>query len=279
MNSDPIASLSVDQLETRTSSWPEIISTFPNLVAEIENHAVRLVRMLPKVERSPLGTGVLDSDGCFQVDLDAISSAYAIAKNDSSAPDPRLEFDFPDYPGLVRLWDIFDPGAETLPSVMASLFSTDRFTLRKLQEDRETQRLDRPICPCCQRKAAERVRYASMHPLFDIFMSATRKSEPLRVRAAAPYADFSVPILPFNVEVDQGIITVIDEDCPTAFHVAIRWLHAMGIKQVKLDGTSYAQLVGYDSFGGELFHVASPNPEDCEEWKDSCEWSKQFFTR
>ncbi|MEM7603422.1 MAG: hypothetical protein AAF357_18665, partial [Verrucomicrobiota bacterium] len=166
-----------------------------------------------------------------------------------------------------------------LSPLMASLFSDRKLSLDDLQEIRANEYPPRPLCPCCEENAKQRALHASIHPLFDILMEYTRRPDMLQVRVISPFADLSVPLQPYQVEVNNGIITAIDKDHTSAFHIDVRYLHAMRIKQVNLDGTSYAMLIGYDSFGTELFHLASPRATDVDEWTRCCEWSKQFFTR
>ncbi|MDF1826141.1 MAG: hypothetical protein P1U68_15955 [Verrucomicrobiales bacterium] len=279
MHSNSSPTRPVHTLDELHASWHDIISSFPHLVAEVENHAARAVKLVSQIECSPGSNSLMDLDGSFYVDLSPMTSAYAIEQNESELPDSRLEFDYPDYPALVRLWDLAGKDDKRLSSLMASLFSVGEGDLGSLKDKRERESPCRAQCPCCRDSGEERARYASMHPLFDILMLAVQKKLTLQVRILSPFAELAIPLLPYQVEAENGMLCAVDKDSSSAFYLDVRWLHAMRIKQVELDGTNYALLIGYDSFGSEIFHLASPDPADVHVWTNSCEWSRQFFSK
>ncbi|MEM6278200.1 MAG: hypothetical protein AAF733_01890 [Verrucomicrobiota bacterium] len=279
MNHDSNTSEPVSVLDLQSNLLEKVLGEYPNLIAEVDNRAARGVRLVTGFSESSLSDSLMDEEGDLQISLTELTNAYAIEKNSSESPEARLEFDFPDHPALVRLWDIVPREKRSLSGTISSLFSCGSTSLESLEESRETCFCKRPMCPCCEEKAKERARFASIHPLFDILMQATRKPDALRARILSPYADHSLPLRPYQVETHGGVISAVDRENHSAFHVDVRFLHAMRIKKVQLDGSLYAQLIGYNSVGVEIFHLASPNPEDAMEWSECCEWSKQFFTK
>lgn len=279
MKEDSPPSLPAAELELKPHLWEKVLAEYPNLIVEVDNQAARGVRLATSITSGSSENSLMDADGDLQVSLEELAEAYSIGRNDSDTPDPRIELDFPHYPALVRFWDILPRDGQDLSSMMTSLFSTGKtLSLDDLQDIRDETYPERPMCPCCETKAKERTRYASIHPLFDILMQATRSPDTLRARILSHYADYSMPLRPYQVETHGGVISAVDKENNSAFHVDLKHLHAMRIRKVELDGTAYAQLIGYNSVGLEIFHLASPNPNDVHEWTQCCEWSKQFFT-
>lgn len=278
MNADVSPSPPVDLLGRESSSWPDLIVAFPRLLVQVRTQAARAVQMLDSVTHPPTGHGLMDPNGCFSADLTELSAAYVVEENATESQGGRLEFDFPDYPGLVRLWDPFLREGDNLPGLMRRLFSLGRISFESLRRIRETDFPPRVRCPCCREKAEQRGRYASMHPLFDILMQSAHRSETLQMRVLSPFADLSLSIAPHQVSADNGLVSAMDEKQSAAFDIDVRWLHAMRIKRVELDGQCYSLLIGYDSFGNEIFHLASPRAAAAEAWTRCCEWSQQFFT-
>lgn len=278
MNADSPSSPPVELLGRGSSSWPDLIASYPRLLVQVRTQAARAVRILDDVDRAPSGHGLTDLNGGFFADLANLSAAYTIGEGPPESEDTRLEFDFPDCPGLVCFWDLFSRDHDRLPVAMRRFFSEGQISIDDLQKRRETEFPPRPLCPCCREKAEERGRYASMHPLFDILMHAAHRREDLQLRVMSPYADLSLSIVPHHVSAESGLVSAMDKEQSAAFDIDVRCLHAMRINRVELDGICYSLLIGYNSFGSEIFHLASPDPAAADAWSRCCEWSQQFFS-
>jgi len=182
-----------------------------------------------------------------------------------------LDFEFAGFPGGFSLHKFPDmEGLEGIVSLVQDL-PCEVLDKSELIDWRADQTGSVEMCPCCEKRAAERALHPERHPLYRILRHAVTLQTPLEFRLSAEHADMTSSFSPYRITLRNGFIILSDALSQAAFHVDMRTVHALVIDVIELDGASYSSLHLYDTFGNQNFHVMTEGTHHAAIWRDLCE--------
>lgn len=181
-----------------------------------------------------------------------------------------LDFEFARFPGGLSLHKF--PGMDGIDGIVTLLRDLPCDVLGKEEliawRDEHTEPFE--ICPCCEKRAAERALNPGRHPLYRILRHAVVLRTPLEFRLSADHVDMTSSFAPCRIILRNGFIILSDALSQAAFHVDMRSVHALVIDVITLDSVSYSSLRIYDTLGTLNFHLMTEEPRHAAVWRDLC---------
>jgi hypothetical protein len=182
-----------------------------------------------------------------------------------------LDFEFAGFPGGLSLHKFPDmEGLEGIVSLVQDL-PCEVLDKSELIAWRADQTGSVEMCPCCEKRAAERALHPGRHPLYRILRHSVTLQTPLEFRLSAENADMTFSFSPYRITLRNEFIILSDALSQAAFHVDMRTVNAFVIDVIELDGASYSSLHLYDTFGNQNFHVMTEGTHHAAIWRDLCE--------
>jgi hypothetical protein len=182
-----------------------------------------------------------------------------------------LDFEFAGFPGGLSLHKFPDmDGLDGIVTLVRDL-PCDVLDKSELLAWRADQTTPFEICPCCQKRAAERARRPEDHALYRILRHAVTLQTPLEFRLTAGHVDMTSSFAPYRITLRNGFIILSDAPSQKAFHIDMRTVHALVIDVIQLDGATYSSLHLYDTLGNLNFHLMTEGPHHATIWRDLCE--------
>jgi hypothetical protein len=182
-----------------------------------------------------------------------------------------LDFEFARFPGGLSLHKF--PDMEGIDGIVTLVRDLPCEVLGKDEllawRDEHTEPFE--ICPCCEKRAAERALHPERHPLYRILRHAVTVRTPLEFRLSAGHVDMTSSFVPYRIILRNGFIILSDALSQAAFHVDMRTVHALVIDVITLDSVSYSSLQIYDTLGTLNFHLMTEGPHHATIWRDLCE--------
>lgn len=182
-----------------------------------------------------------------------------------------LDFEFPGFPGGLSLHKF--PDMNELDGIVSLVRDLPCEVLGKNEliawRDEHTEPFE--ICPCCEKRAAERALPPERHPLYRILRHAVTLQTPLEFRLFADHADITSSFSPYRITLRNGFIILSDALSQAAFHVDMRTVHALVIDVITLDSVPYSSLQIYDTIGTLNFHLMTEGSHHATIWRDLCE--------
>jgi len=126
------------------------------------------------------------------------------------------------------------------------------------------------LCPCCSVAAAKRRADPSLHPVAAIFHHALRHGMRLRCVLKSEACGLSVEILPGELDLSEGRISLTGADGTSHVSLDPGLCHAIGVETRDLDGEAHSMLRLYDQHGHLALEISTPGKQAAAVWCQFC---------
>jgi len=191
------------------------------------------------------------------------------------SPEPELALEFDPLPHIDSLSFSAPPASRHGQELEAFIreWAVQGVETAELSQWRKDAQEKLNMCPCCAKAAARRAKRPQSHPLFWILKYAQINFFCLTVRLISPQLDFSLEMLPEEVEVQRGRI-IMEEVMESRLSLDLYFVHAIALKEAMIDGERKALLHAYNSHGRLMLEIACNGPDVLSHWRAICDAAK-----